>query len=300
MPNDRHHPATATHHHPAAAADAARAHHQDDAAMAEMLDLDAEVLHSYLSEVIGWVADTAAGPPRRILDLGAGTGAGALALAQRFTGAEVTAVDTSAPLLGRLQVKARDLGVADRIHVIQADLDAGWPAVEPVDLVWASKSLHHMADPERVLADVFAALRPGGLLTVDELGSFPRFLATEPGAGLEERGHAALAAELAGELPHLGSDWAPRLRQAGFTLLGEREFAIDLTPPLPAAAGRYAQVSLRRLRSALDDRMSADDLAALDALIDGDGPDGVLHRTDLTVRTARTVYLAERSRAARS
>lgn len=300
MPNDRHHPATGTHHHPAAATDAAHAHHQDDAAMAEMLDLDAEVLHSYLSEVIGWVADTAAGPPRRILDLGAGTGAGALALAQRFTGAEVTAVDTSAPLLGRLQDKARELGVADRIHVIQADLDAGWPAVEPVDLVWASKSLHHMADPERVLADVFAALRPGGLLTVDELGSFPRFLATEPGAGLEERGHAALAAELAGELPHLGSDWAPRLRQAGFTLLGEREFAIDLTPPLPAAAGRYAQVSLRRLRSALDDRMSADDLAALDSLIDGDGPDGVLHRTDLTVRTARTVYLAERSRAARS
>jgi SAM-dependent methyltransferase len=300
MPNDQRHLATATHHHPATAAHATQAHRQDDAAMAEMLDLDAEVLHSYLSEVIGWVADTAAGPPRRILDLGAGTGAGALALAQRFTGAEVTAVDTSAPLLGRLQDKARDLGVADRIHVIQADLDAGWPAVEPVDLVWASKSLHHMADPERVLADVFAALRPGGLLTVDELGSFPRFLATEPGAGLEARGHAVLAGELADELPHLGSDWAPRLRQAGFTLLAEREFAIDLTPPLPAAAGRYAQVSLRRLRSALDDRMSADDLAALDALIDSDGPDGVLHRTDLTVRTARTVYLAERSRAARS
>jgi SAM-dependent methyltransferase len=289
MPNDDHHPATATHDHPATAAHhhpvathAAQAHQQDDAAMAEMLDLDAEVLHAYLSEMIGWVADTTAGPPRRILDLGAGPGA------------EVTAVDASAPLLGRLQDKARDLGVADRVHVIQADLDAGWPAVEPVDLVWASKSLHHLADPERVLADVFATLRPGGLLTVEELGSFPRFLATEPGAGLEERGHAALAGDLAGELPHLGSDWAPRLRQAGFTLRAEREFAIDLAPPLPAAAGRYAQVSLRRLRSALDDRMSADDLAALDALIDSDGPDGVLHRTDLTVRAARTVYLAER------
>jgi hypothetical protein len=82
-------------------------------------------------------------------------------------------------------------------------------------------------------------------------------------------------------------------------VLGEREFAIDLRPPLPAAAGRYAQVSLRRLRSALDDRMSADDLAAFDALIDSDGPDGVLHRTDLSVRTTRTVYLAERPGAAR-
>jgi SAM-dependent methyltransferase len=213
--------------------------------------------------------------------------------------ATVIAVDASAPLLGHLQDKARDLGVADRVHVIQADLDAGWPAVDPVDLVWASKSLHHMADPARVLADVFTALRPGGLLAVDELGSFPRFLASEPGAGLEARGHEIVDGLRAAELPHLGSDWAPRLRQAGFTVLGEREFAIDLRPPLPAAAGRYAQVSLRRLRSALDDRMSADDLAAFDALIDSDGPDGVLHRTDLSVRTTRTVYLAERPGAAR-
>ena len=36
------------------------------------------------------------------------------------------------------------------------------------------------------------------------------------------------------------------------------------------------------------------DAVTLDALVDSDGPDGVLHRTDLIVRTARTVYLAER------
>lgn len=278
---------------------AAHSHDHDDPAMAEMLDLDAEVLHAYLSEVIGWVAGTAAGPPRRILDLGAGTGAGALALARRFTGAEVIAVDASPPLLGHLQDKARDLGVADRVHIIQADLDAGWPAVDPVDLVWASKSLHHMADPARVLADVFVTLRPGGLLAVDELSSFPRFLASEPGAELEARGHAIVDGLRAAELPHMGSDWAVPLRQAGFTVLAEREFAIDLKPPLPAAAGRYAQVCLRRLRSALDDRMSADDLAAFDVLIDSAGPGGVLHRTDLTVRTTRTVYMAERPAAAR-
>jgi SAM-dependent methyltransferase len=284
----------ANHHHQHAA-DAP----EDAAAMTALLDLDAEVLHAYLSEVIGWVADLAAGPPRRILDLGAGTGTGALALAQRFAGAEVIAVDMSAPLLGRLADKARDLGVADRVCILQADLDAGWPAIDPVDLVWASASLHHMADPERVLADVFAALHPGGLLAVTELGSFPRFLPADLGAGLEARCHAALDGVLARELPHLGSDWAPRLRQAGFDVVAERDFAIDLTPPLPAAAGRYAQASLRRLRSGVDGQLDAGDLAALDAVIDGDGPDGVLHRTDLTVRTTRTVYMAERSRAAR-
>jgi hypothetical protein len=40
--------------------------------------------------------------------------------------------------------------------------------------------------------------------------------------------------------------------------------------------------------------MSADDLATLDTLIDSDGPDGILRRDDLTVRTARTVWVARR------
>jgi hypothetical protein len=40
--------------------------------------------------------------------------------------------------------------------------------------------------------------------------------------------------------------------------------------------------------------MSAGDLATLDTLIDSDGPDGVLQRNDLAVRTARTVWAARR------
>ena len=266
--------------------------------MAELLDLDAEVLHSYLSEVTAWIHELAADlPRRRILDLGSGTGTGALALLQRFEGSEVIALDISAQLLEHLRNKARDLGVADRVRTVQADLDAAWPAIETVDLAWASSSLHHMTDPDRVLTEVFAALHPGGLLAVAEMDSFPRFLPDDLGlgrSGLEVRCHAALAEGRADEVPHLGSDWGSRLSQAGFTVEAERPFVIDLTPPLPAATGRYAQASLRRIRSSLDGRMSADDLATLDTLIDSDGPDSVLQRDDLTVRTARTVWGARR------
>ncbi|GAB2822259.1 methyltransferase domain-containing protein [Actinoallomurus bryophytorum] len=268
----------------------------DSAAMAELLDLDAEVMHSYLSEVTAWVE--ALGPPcRRILDVGSGTGAGTLALAQRFTGAEVIAVDLSENLLGRLRDKARDRGVADRIRTVQANLDAAWPAVDTVDLVWASNSLHHMADPGRVLSEVFATLRPGGLLALAEMDSFPRFLPDDLGIGrpgLEARCNAAVAGARAEALPHIGSDWASRLRQAGFTVEAERTFAIDLTPPLPPSAGRYAQASLRRVRSRMDGRIDVGDLATLDALIDDDGPDSVLRREDLTVRDTRTVWAARR------
>ena len=134
----------------------------DEAAMAELLDLDAEVLHSYLSEVTAWIHELAADlAPRRILDLGSGTGTGAFALLERFEEADAIALDISAQLLHRLRGKARVLGVADRVAAVQADLDAAWPAIDTVDLAWASSSLHHMADPDRVLTEVFAALRDG-------------------------------------------------------------------------------------------------------------------------------------------
>jgi SAM-dependent methyltransferase len=269
----------------------------DPSAMIEMLDLDAEVLHSYLADVMAWVDGLAADlPRRRILDVGSGTGAGALALAQRFGGADVIALDTSAQFLERLRGKADDLGVADRIRTVEADLDDAWPAIDPVDLVWASSSLHHMADPGRVLADIFATLRPGGLLVVAELDSFPRFLPDDrgPGPGLEARCQAVLREGLADELPHLGADWRPPIEQAGFTIVADRHFVIDLAPPLPAATGRYALACLRRMRSGLNGRTNADDLAALGALIDSDGPVSVLRRGDLTVRAERTVWVARR------
>jgi SAM-dependent methyltransferase len=295
---DNHH-----HHHQAAGAGAnSAAGHAapgpDDAALAELLDLDAEVLRSYLSEVTAWVRDLAAGRPvGRILDLGSGTGTGALALADRFPGAEVIAVDLSAEFLARLADKARQFGLTDRIRTVQADLDAGWPAIGPVDLIWASNSLHHTADPDRVLAEVSGALRPGGRLALAEMDSLPRFLPDDLGLGepgLEARCHAILAEAMVTEVPHLGDDWATRLAKAGFTIEAERAFAIDLTPPLPAATARYAQATLSRMRSGLDGRISPGDLATLDMLIGGDGPASVLHRDDLTVRGARTVWIARR------
>jgi SAM-dependent methyltransferase len=265
-------------------------HDHDDDDLAEMLDLDAEVLHEYLTEMLGWLHERAGGRTRRILDLGSGSGTGTLALAQRFPEADVVAVDMSAPMLHRIQDKARALGVAERIHTRQADLDAGWPALEPVDLAWASASLHHLADPDRVLTEVLATLRPGGLFAVVELAAFPYFLPADLGIGrpgLEERCHA----EINANVPLLGADWGPRLRKAGFTVEAERQFAIALTPPLPAAAGRYAQQALGRLRNGLGDRLDAEDRATLDTLL---SHDGLVSRTDLTVRTSRTVWLAVR------
>jgi len=268
----------------------------NEAAMAELLDLDAEVLHAYLSDATAWVSDVAGGPRcDRILDVGAGTGTGTMALLKRFPNSRVTDLDVSAAMLGYLSDKAHELALADRVRIVQADLDAPWPAVGPFDLVWASSSLHHMADPARALAEIFRVLRPGGLLAVTEMDDFPRFLPDNIGfgqPGLEERCHAALAQARAGRVPHQGSDWRSRLSQAGFTIEAERAFTINLSPPLPPATGRYARASLLRMRDGLGSQLSAGDLSALDTLTEGADP--VLERTDLTVQTTRTGWLASR------
>ncbi|MEU4221468.1 class I SAM-dependent methyltransferase [Actinoplanes sp. NPDC026623] len=268
--------------------------HHDTDALPALLDLDAEVLHAYLKDLTDQVHELTGGAPRRILDLGCGTGTGTLALAERFPEAELIAVDLSPEMLQRLRDSAARAGVADRIRTVRADLDEGWPDVDGVDLVWASASLHHVADPDRVLACVFAAIRSGGHLAVAEMASMPRFLPDDVGGGLEDRLHAALATRHAEEMPHRGEDWGPRLRKAGFTVQASQDVTIELTAPLPAGAARYAQATLTRLRSGLEDQIGADDQATLRLLLDGDGPGSLLHRGDLLVRAERSTWLCRR------
>ncbi|MGC5344185.1 class I SAM-dependent methyltransferase [Streptomyces sp. DT24] len=259
-------------------------------AMVEMLELDAEVLGTHLSELTAWLSELTDREPGHIVDLGSGPGTGSLALARRFPRADVTAMDLSPHMLHRLSERASALGLADRVRAVRADLTEDWPQLGTVDLVWAASSLHDMADPDRVLASTFDALRPGGLLAVTEMDFFPRFLPDDTGVGrpgLEARVHAVL-----NKGPAL--DWTEHLARAGFALEAERPFTIDLPAPLPPATAHYARTCLRRLRSHLGDGLPADDLTALDTIVDDEGPHGVLRRTDLTVRTTRTTWVARR------
>lgn len=267
-------------------------HASSELAMAELLDLDGEVLHAYRADVTTWLEELADGrPPHRILDLGSGTGTGTFALLERFEKADVTALDISPQMLDHLRNRAGALGLDERVHTLQADLDGPWPALDTIDLAWAASSMHHMADPDHILAEVFKTLRTGGLLAVSEMDFFPRFLPDDVGLGgrpgLEARVHAALR-------PDQTDNLTSALLRAGFTLEEKRPFVIDMRHPLPAATGRYAQVCLRHLRSRADGLVDGDDLATLDALLDSDGPEGVLRREDLTVRTTRTVWAAKR------
>jgi ubiquinone/menaquinone biosynthesis C-methylase UbiE len=268
--------------------DMAHNHNHDHNHLAEILDLDAEVLHEFHHEVIGWVAAQVPAHAR-IIDVGAGSGTATLALAGQLPDAETIALDVDAEMLDRIQHKARAAGLADRVRTIQADLDQPWPVLDAADLVWAAKSLHHMADPAAAVARIFTVLRPGGLLAVTELESFPRFLADPAGAALEERLHAALAQARDDAGMHMHEDWPARLTEAGFVVEAQRRFDVALRPPLPARTPRYALLSLCQARDGVAGRISAEDLAELEALAAT-----IPSRDDLTVRASRMVWLARR------
>jgi SAM-dependent methyltransferase len=242
--------------------------------MADLLDLDAEVLSDYHRDVAEWVSANLTGRAR-VIDVGAGTGTGTFTLARQLPDAEVIALDLDEEMLKHI-------------------LDQAWPDdLKTADLVWAANSLHHMGDPARAVAHIYQMLGPGGLLAVTELESFPRFLTDTPGAALEERIHTAMARGRDEAGMHMHEDWPARFAEAGFLVESERCFVIELQPPpdspMAASVTRYAMVTLCRARHGLEDKLSASDIAELDALAQA-----LSVRRDLTVRTSRTVWLARK------
>ncbi len=110
------------------------------------------------NEIDAWVAAQHAYlTGGRALDVACGTGRYSLWLAR--LGYEVEAVDISPVALERLAATAAAQGLAERIHILQADLTHWQPPPERYDLVLVSLYLER-----KLLPALRAALRPRGLL----------------------------------------------------------------------------------------------------------------------------------------
>ncbi|HTT90962.1 MAG TPA: methyltransferase domain-containing protein [Acidimicrobiales bacterium] len=121
-------------------------------------------------------------PPARVLDVGSGTGFVALLLARQ--GYEVTALDLSSGMLGRLQEKAREagLGVAT-VHADAADPPVGgFEAVVERHLLWT------LPDPETALRAWYRSAPAGRLLLLEGMWGKAGGRAEQ----LRRTGHAAL------------------------------------------------------------------------------------------------------------
>jgi ubiquinone/menaquinone biosynthesis C-methylase UbiE len=104
-------------------------------------------------------------PGMTALEPGPGMGYFTLELARRVgPGGRVVAIDLQEKMLAGLRRRAAKAGVADRIETrlcTPADLGTG-DLQGRVDFVLLFHMLHEVAEPDRFLAAIWAALKPGG------------------------------------------------------------------------------------------------------------------------------------------
>jgi release factor glutamine methyltransferase len=163
-------------------------------------------------------------PPARILDVGTGSGAIALALATIYPQASVTGLDLSPDALALAQENAVALGLESRVRFLVSDWFAALEPVEKFDLI--------VANPPYLAAAETAATAP-------EVRGFEPALALSPGPD----GTEALACILA-EAPRFLADGGLLALETGIDQHGRlREWA--------AAAG-FARMESRRDLSGRD------------------------------------------------
>ncbi|RMG33427.1 MAG: malonyl-[acyl-carrier protein] O-methyltransferase BioC [Gammaproteobacteria bacterium] len=105
--------------------------------------------------------------PRRILDIGCGTGRASEALLRRYPRAEVVALDFALPMLEQARRRSR---WRRRPRCLCGDMDSLPLAAQSFDLVFSNAAIQWSADPAGAIAEMHRVLRPGGLLMFSSFG----------------------------------------------------------------------------------------------------------------------------------
>ncbi len=275
-------------------------HEQIDwAEMAPLLEAQAELFTPLYERALAWLAKEVT-EPGLIVDAGSGPGVISGLFAETFPGARIVAVDGSEALLERARARAARLGAADRFDTLTGDMPGVLAELDyPADLLWASRSIHHLGDQGAALAACVERLAPGGTLAVMEGGLPARFLPRDIGFGrpglqaridaVEEDRFARMREELPGSVAQT-ENWPALLTAAGLHHTRSRTFLLDLPSPVPDRARAYVAESLTRTRDMLGAYLDPDDGATLDRLVDPGDPESVHHRPDVFVLAAHTVH----------
>ena len=111
-------------------------------------------------------------PDERVVDIGAGMGAGSFRAAS--VGAQVTAVEPTPFMRRVLGLRRLTSRHRSRIVVVEGTAEQLPIADHHVDAIWAVNTMHHWSDLEQGAQEIARVLRPGGrVVLVDEVFTDP-------------------------------------------------------------------------------------------------------------------------------
>ncbi len=114
-------------------------------------------------------------PGMKVLDLGCGPGRVSVPAAQAvMPGGEVLAVDLQPGMLRRAEARAQSAHVTN-IRFLQAAIGAGQLPMDQFDRAFLVTVLGEIPDRKPALAEIFRALKPGGILTIAETALDPHY-----------------------------------------------------------------------------------------------------------------------------
>jgi 2-polyprenyl-3-methyl-5-hydroxy-6-metoxy-1,4-benzoquinol methylase len=146
----------------------------------------------------GWLAYAKRflqGPAGHGLSLGCGHGAAERDAVTLGLCSTIEGLDIAEEALDVARAQAQEAGLGDRITYRRADLNTLELTPRTYDVAIAAHSLHHVDALEHLLDQLAAALRPGGLLVVNEYIGPARFQWLDKTEALMNRLLAALPAE---------------------------------------------------------------------------------------------------------
>jgi len=249
-------------------------HHEHDWAFegpeeVERVTRDGEVALPFVARLVESVGDA---PITRVVDVGPGPGVGTCELARLLPDAHVIALEPSVSMGAAIEDRAVAHRVADRVEVCRGGLPEGLIGIDDVDLVWASMSLHHVADEVGALRAMRAALAPGGHVVLLERGAPNRVLPDLGTPGLVVRLEEAYDAyfthmrhTLPGEVE--SGDLAAMVDAAGMTVVLDEEQTVTHEPPLTDDQRAFVAAWTERTVHQLSDALSEEDLAELRAFV---------------------------------
>lgn len=112
--------------------------------------------------------------PKKILDLCTGTGDIAIKLHKKYKNAEIIGVDFSDKMIG---VAKRKIKNSKNITIKKMDITNLDFEPESFDLCFISFGLRNLEDIDKSLSDIKKVLKPGGILSILDLGKPNKFVA---------------------------------------------------------------------------------------------------------------------------